>query len=291
MTHLQARWRGRQEAQGVAMVAELTGALAWFSLMAPVGSMSALLGGETRSANGILIACFNAVALLTLIELTFQAGMMGLVNKVSEWPVLANADAHEHDGGFGALQSLEISFMVTRSRTAWLFAMDELLLSLGWALTAFLVYTSRGADQPISRPFAHLSVVGSVVALIGFFFHVAKEFSSMNMIAAAAITTALVYHASHPTATHALTPMVSPHATPNHQPRVTTQVYLFLLPAWLIMLGFQLRARSEAVAYADASKDAETELASTPNPAGASTSTQLPSSGAGAGAFHADETV
>ena len=82
VTHLQARWRGRQEAQGVAMVAELTGALAWFSLMAPVASMSALLGGQTRSANSLLLACFNAVALLTLIELTFQAGLMGLVDSL-----------------------------------------------------------------------------------------------------------------------------------------------------------------------------------------------------------------
>ena len=108
--------------------------------------------------------------------------------------------------------------MVGQSRTLWLFAMDEMLLTIGLSTAAFLVYTSRGHSLPFATGFAHLSALIAAVALVGFGFHVGRLFSWQPMRAAAAVTTALVY--------------------------------MVLLPCWLVWLGVQLRNRSEAVAYA-----------------------------------------
>jgi len=209
-THLQVLWKGRRDAQGPYLFAELAGAVAWFSLMAPVASMCDVLGGESRSGTRIVTASFNAVAMITLVDLTFQAGTISLVDWISNWPVVADADeAHAHDGGFGALQALEIAFMVGQSRTVWLFAMDELLLFIGWGTAAFLIFTMRGHDQPLPKGLGCLALVGCVIALFGFGFHVARLFSWRVMMYAAAIT--------------------------------TTIVYMLVLPVWLIWLGICLR--------------------------------------------------
>lgn len=232
-TNLQAIWEGRRSSQGAFLFAELFGALGWFSLMPPVASMTAQLGGTTRSANSIVVSSFNGVAMITLIDITFQAGTISLVDWMSSWDIIADSsEAHAHDGGFGAIQSLEISFRVSESRTVWLFAMDEILLTVGWLTTAFLVYTTRGAEQPLSKNFAHLSVCGALVAFIGFFLHVARYFSWRALSVAAALTGALVY--------------------------------LVLLPAWLVWLGVQLRNRSEAVTYMQSNGVGDVEMASSP---------------------------
>ena len=218
VTNLQALWAGRRAAQGAILSAEFTGALAWFSLMPPVAAFTAQLGGSSRSANGIVTSCFNGVALITLVDLTFQAGTISLVDWISSWDIIQGAtEQHARDGGFGALQSLEIAFMVGQSRTVWLFAMDEMLLTIGLATCAFLVYTARGHSAPFASGFAHLSVVIAFVALVGFIFHVARLFSWRAMMTATAVATGLVY--------------------------------LVLLPVWLVWLGVQLRNRSEEVAY------------------------------------------
>ena len=146
VTNLQARWEGRRKSQAPYLMAELFGAAGWFSLMPVISCLCELLGGETRSATKIVSSCFHAVAMLTLVDLTFQAGTISLVDWVSTWPPIRDADEHHAaDGGFGALQALEIAFMVGESRTTWLFAMDELLLVAGWGTAAFLICTQRGS--------------------------------------------------------------------------------------------------------------------------------------------------
>lgn len=52
------------------------------------------------------------------------------------------------------LKALELDFLVARSRTLWLFALDELLLAAGWGTAAYLAYTS----SQLSSRLGHLSV-------------------------------------------------------------------------------------------------------------------------------------
>lgn len=83
------------------------------------------------------------------------------------------ADWHAHDGGFSPLQALELDYLVARSRTLWLFALDELLLAAGWGTAAYLAYTS----SQLSSRWGHLSVVGAVVSVFGFLFAIARMFA------------------------------------------------------------------------------------------------------------------
>ena len=48
-SNLQARWEGRRQSQAAFLLAELFGAVAWFTLMGPIGALCDLLGGESRS--------------------------------------------------------------------------------------------------------------------------------------------------------------------------------------------------------------------------------------------------
>ena len=49
---------------------------------------------------------------------------------------------------------------MARSRTLWLFALDELLLAAGWLTAAYLAYTC----SQLSRAWGHLSVFGALIS-------------------------------------------------------------------------------------------------------------------------------
>ena len=66
-------------------------AVAWVAIMAPVSCLTELMGGSSRSANRIITSIFNAVALITLVDLTFQAGTISLVDWVNTWPIMSAA--------------------------------------------------------------------------------------------------------------------------------------------------------------------------------------------------------
>jgi len=234
VTHLQSRWRGRRDAKGAFLLADVSGAVAWVSLIGPVSAATQLMGGfNGRSANRVVVACFNTAALVTILDFVFQAGTVSLVDWVSTWPVMQGAGGG--DGDFTALQTLEIAWLVASARTVWLFALDELLLTIGWATVAFLVYTSRGhGAQPLSRNWAHLSVLGAIIAFIGFACAVARQVEWMTMDYAATVANVLVY--------------------------------LLLLPIWLGWLGQQLRARSEILTYASSGAAGADDFAAQPSP-------------------------
>lgn len=77
---------------------------------------------------------------------------------------------HHSDAEFGALQALELDYLISGSRTLWLFALDELLLTAGWSTAAFLAYTT----SQLSDNWGHLSVFGAGTAFFGFIFSVLR---------------------------------------------------------------------------------------------------------------------
>mmetsp|Transcript_35472 Transcript_35472/g.84844 ORF Transcript_35472/g.84844 Transcript_35472/m.84844 type:complete len:313 (+) Transcript_35472:2-940(+) len=123
-------------------------------------------------------------------------------------------DWHPHDGGFGPLQALELDYLVARSRTLWLFALDELLLAAGWGTAAYLAYTS----SQLSSRWGHLSVLGSFIAVLGFIFAIVRMFKWRPFAQVYLVTTALVD--------------------------------FLILPVWILWLAAQLRNLSAMGAYA-----------------------------------------
>lgn len=121
---------------------------------------------------------------------------------------------HLHDGGFGPLQALELDYLVARSRTLWLFALDELLLAAGWGTAAYLAYTS----SQLSSRWGHLSVLGACIAILGFIFAIARMFMWRPFAQVYLVTAVLVD--------------------------------FLILPVWILWLAAQLRNLSAMGAYA-----------------------------------------
>lgn len=130
------------------------GALAFVFMLPAIFSLAHALGGEGRSATSIMTIAFTAACALDALDFIFDLGLMHYTAWVSSWPLMHEVN-HEHDGGFGAIQSLEISYQVTHSRTLWLFAFDELLLSIGWGTTAFLVHRCQPDLRANATDLAH----------------------------------------------------------------------------------------------------------------------------------------
>ena len=216
---LQTIWTARREAGMSYLVGEMVGAVAWFLITIPVGSMVALMGGELRSATRIVTSCFTGVAFLTLIEMTFQAGTIGTTDWLSSWDIMKNATAHNGDGGFGPLQSLEIACLVGKSRTEWAFAVDELLMCIGCGVTTFLALTTPRAilSEPFHKCWAYFTAFLSFVTFISFALSGARRLAWFKLTIAAGFG--------------------------------TVSIYMVLLPIWLIWLGIQLRDRSEPDAF------------------------------------------
>ena len=123
---------------------------------------------------------------------------------VSTWPLMQDG-GHQRDGGFGALQALEIAYIVSNSRTVWFLAVDNLLISVGIAAASYLAIQSRA----LSLPWALFGFLTSAICGLSFTFHVYRGFSWTTFSGATAALNELVG--------------------------------AVLLPAWAISLGFQLR--------------------------------------------------
>merc|ERR1711871_966203 len=115
--------------------------VAWFSVSIPV-SLFAEKFGRHSSEGKVLQAIFVIVAMFETMDMIMTAGSLSTANWISSWPPLSNKMAvtnHTSDGGFGAVQSLEISYRMAQSRRVWLDAVDSLFLSFGFYLMGRLI--------------------------------------------------------------------------------------------------------------------------------------------------------
>ena len=212
VTVLKRRWEGRIASQTPHLLAELIAAVAWFTTLPAVSSAALVAGGNSRSATRVMYNAFVAIAAISTVDFTFQAGTVSMTDWLATWPVMdAN---HTHDGGFGALQALELDFLVSSSRTVWLFALDDLLLAIALVTAAFLTYTGK----QLNRCWAHYSVAIAGVSAIGFCLMVFRLVSWRYVAMIAGLVTGI---------TDAI-----------------------LLPIWMVALGIQLRRISNEGTYA-----------------------------------------
>jgi len=181
-------------------------AKSWFTVP-HTGLSAADIMGKTviiHGKDGGRIACG------ILLAPTSHTSHTGMAKKEEE---ADGPDWHPHDGGFGPLQALELDFLVARSRTLWLFALDELLLAAGWGTAAYLAYTS----SQLSSRWGHLSVFGACIAVLGFIFAIVRMFKWRPFAQVYLVTAALVD--------------------------------FLILPVWILWLAAQLRNLSAMGAY------------------------------------------
>ena len=170
---LRPLWTARAAALMPYLLAEFSAALAWAMVIPTVLSTAAVMGGH-RSSSTAFSGCFIACAIISLINFTYQAGTVTVTDWISTWPSMQSrneTDPTDHEGtGFGPLQALEINFLISNSRTLWLFCMDELLVSIGLAFAAWLVCT--GNNEYFGKCWATYSILVSVFSLCGFFVNI-----------------------------------------------------------------------------------------------------------------------
>ena len=216
-TYLKHVWAARRASKNPRLFGDAAGAIGFVFMMPAISSLAHATGGEARSATRMLTAAFAGACALTFLDLTFELGLTHYTDWMSAWPIMRDTN-HTHDGGFGALQSLEISYQVGRSRTLWLFAMNEGLLLIGFLVAAFLIYTGPVASNGgISRWLGHLSLLAAFVALLS---------------VGAAVTRVASWRVASKFARAA-----------------SFSLYMGVLPLWLIVLSCQLRARSSNVSF------------------------------------------
>lgn len=220
------RQRARADAQPFWVTAYVWSALGWLAAVPGVNCLSAILGGQTRSATEVISSAFKAAALLALVEFVSEMGTISTADWLAKWPAMTYEVPH--DGGFGAVAGLEISYLMTHSRTLWLFAVDRILLATALVLVAYCTYTSKTGLA--SRAHAHYSVLLAVVCLIGFGLDCAR-FVSWRAVAVPLVFFAILLDA-------------------------------IMLPIWLVWLGVWLRRVSERGGTYTSTAEIEAELPS-----------------------------
>lgn len=199
------RWDARERAAAPMLLGHLAAALGWLFSLPAVTSLSHVLGGGERSASSTVVYAFVAAAVLTIVEFTSEAGTAQTSAWISTWKLLKDP-SHNDAGELSAAQAFEMSYMLTVSRTLWLYAADDLLLGLALGTASWLQMTSKVAT---SNRHAVLGLATALACLFDFSFEV-NRFQSWQWSNNAVIVTTLL-------------------------------IDVVLLPAWLVWLGVLLR--------------------------------------------------
>ena len=70
------------------LASELLGSCAWLFILPGVQCIADVTGGDQRSSAKLLTNAFTVAALITIVDFTFQAGMVSTTDWVSTWPKL-----------------------------------------------------------------------------------------------------------------------------------------------------------------------------------------------------------
>eukprot|EP00943_MAST-04B_sp_MAST-4B-sp1_P008631 g8631.t1 len=134
-------WSTRRKFLGWELLVDLFEMVAWFSISIPV-SLFAERFGRHDSKGKVLQAVFIIIAMFETMDMAMSAGSLSTADWIAGWPPLANKAVvtnHTYDGGFGAIQSLEISFRMAQSRRVWLNAIDSVFLGVGFYIMGKLI--------------------------------------------------------------------------------------------------------------------------------------------------------
>merc|ERR1719424_1089210 len=133
---------------------------AWFAAMPVVDTLASVLQAEQagESAGSKVRLAFVTAAILSIIEFTSEAGTAQTTTWISTWPMMRDAVSDPDPSQyFGALQTLEMTYLIAKSRTIWLYALDRILLMVGLVSTAYVIYGTP--NRRLALWFAHYSVL------------------------------------------------------------------------------------------------------------------------------------
>ena len=171
----QEQWRKRREADPFLVTSFAAGSLGWIASVPGVTCLATCLGSAHRSVAGAMPAAIKAAAILSLVEFTSQMGAAQMSAWISTWPALALKDAHPDSAAEGAVQALEVSYLLTTSQTLWLYSADRLLLASTLLAAGFATFTSpEHVRKMASTRHAALGLVLSALCIIGFAFDVLR---------------------------------------------------------------------------------------------------------------------
>ena len=213
-TLLSEMWVTRRAAEPLNLIAELTDVLAWVALVPPILCLAEIIG-RRRSSSMIVVAAFLAGSFAATISLLSQAGTEAVSAYMSTWPSM-HPD-HHHDGGFGALQALEINYMAARGRNLWFGAFDWAMLALGMFAASTAAFrpapgdmeggccpasTSSGAAAKCKSCCCHgrlpvawgvVGIIGALLGALNYLFEVLRFADWFDMMIASALCRALLH--------------------------------------------------------------------------------------------------
>jgi len=220
-TQIKALWAGRRLGRAGFLSADMFELLGWLFILPPINAAAVVLGGSQRSATFAFTACFIVAAVSNIVDFIFMAGATSVSDGFSmyfEKLPSGVPEGQDQDNLLlvpwaSPLQMLELTYRMARSRTLWISALDNLLLTIAFSTVAFLAGDVR--HRALSRWWVRFTVLCVVFAFIGTVVGAARaiEFGEVNMSFLRPING--IYFLS---------------------------VVSVLLPLWLIWLGIQLQA-------------------------------------------------
>ena len=106
---------------------------------------------------------------MTATEFVSDAGTAQTAQWISQWSLLQQPSRNE-EGELTAAQAFEMTYILTVSRTLWLYAADDLFLALGLVTAAWLIYSTRHPTTGCCH--AILGIVAAMVGCLDFAFEV-----------------------------------------------------------------------------------------------------------------------
>ena len=172
----QEQWHKRRDADPYLVASFAAGSLGWVATVPGVSCLAACLGGAHRSVAGMMPAAIKAAAILSLVEFTSQIGAAQTSAWISNWPALAAKQTHPDSAAEGAVQALEISYLLTTSQTLWLYSADRLLLAATLLAAAFATFTASPHVRTMaSTRHAALGLLLALLCIVGFAFDVRRR--------------------------------------------------------------------------------------------------------------------
>lgn len=182
------RWDARSRAYSPIVFGHLFAALGWLLSLPAVSALAnCMLGGSTRSGSSTITYSFALAAALTVTEFVSEAGTADTAAWMERWSMLQRPTQND-PGELTAAQSFEMSYVLTVSRTLWLYAFDDLLLALATTTAAWLLLTSH--TEHLAKAHAYLGVLIALVCILDFAFEV-NRMSNWQWASNAVIVTTL----------------------------------------------------------------------------------------------------